>query len=125
MDTKQHKETLEQLLETIQDDLHDLGVQNPNAAADWIATPEEKVTAEPDPNVQADRSEAWGERQSEVAALETSRNHIMHALQKIAEGGYGICEICGALISSDRLQANPAARTCTLHMEDEDKLPMV
>jgi DnaK suppressor protein len=31
---------------------------------------------------------------------------------RLAEGRYGTCERCGALIPEERLEARPAARTC-------------
>ncbi|MDX6205809.1 MAG: DnaK suppressor protein [Frankiales bacterium] len=35
-----------------------------------------------------------------------------HALARLSEGRYGICESCGRQIGAERLEARPAARTC-------------
>lgn len=34
------------------------------------------------------------------------------ALRRVAQGSYGTCQVCGAQISAERLEARPAARTC-------------
>lgn len=102
--------------------LHELGVQNPHTPEDWIATPEDASTAEADTDLVADRREDWQARQGEVDALETRLNNINRALDKIATGRYGICEISGEPIEEDRLQANPAARTNKAHMNEEGSL---
>jgi RNA polymerase-binding protein DksA len=38
---------------------------------------------------------------------------IDRALARMANGEYGCCETCGAIIPLDRLRALPAATTCT------------
>lgn len=120
-------DTLQQKLEaekaTLTKDLRELGVQNPSAPEDWIATPEDPSTSEADQNVVADRAEDWQARQGEVDALETRLNNINRALDKIKTGRYGICEICGDPIEEERLLANPAARTNIAHIDDEQTLP--
>ncbi|SFI50036.1 transcriptional regulator, TraR/DksA family [Paenibacillus sp. UNC496MF] len=40
------------------------------------------------------------------------------ALDRIATGRYGICEICGEPIPFERLEALPAARRCVAHASD-------
>jgi DnaK suppressor protein len=37
---------------------------------------------------------------------------IDHALQKIKQGTYGLCDICGKPIAANRLEALPAATLC-------------
>jgi RNA polymerase-binding transcription factor DksA len=37
---------------------------------------------------------------------------------QIEKGAYGTCKICGEKIEEDRLEANPAAQTCKLHMNE-------
>ena len=105
-------------------DLQQLGVQTPGTPEDWVATPDTPSTAEADPNISADRVEDWQAKQGEVDALETRLNNINRALQKIATGRYGICEISGEPIEEDRLCANPAARTNKAHMNEEESLPL-
>jgi RNA polymerase-binding transcription factor DksA len=55
------------------------------------------------------------ERQHVAALADAARadlGEIEAALDRLAAGGYGICETCGASISRERLAARPAARTC-------------
>lgn len=122
VNTQDLKAKLEAELETITAELKDLGVHNPQAKEDWIPTPEGVGTPEADPNIVADRSEDWNERRGTLDVLETRYNNLNRALEKIANGTYGICEISGEEIEADRLEANPAARTCKAHLEEESSL---
>jgi RNA polymerase-binding transcription factor DksA len=121
-DTNNMKKQLEEELAAITEDLQGLGIHNPHVKEDWIATPEGVNVSEADPNVVADRSEDWAERRGTLDALETRYNNINRALAKIEKDAYGICEIGGEEIELDRLNANPAARTCKTHINDEASL---
>lgn len=120
IDTSHYKTVLEDLLAEVTVELTDLGVLQPNG--DWVTTPEDMETQEADPNIAADRSEEWVERRGTLAALETRYNNIKRALAKIEAGTYGTCEVCGEVIETDRLDANPAARTCKAHLNEEESL---
>jgi len=123
IDTSAHKTKLETELAQITADLNDLGIHNPHVKEDWVATPQDVDTQEADENVGADRAEDWLERTATLAALETRYNNITRALEKIEKGTYGICEIGQEEIEADRLEANPSARTCKAHINDEQDLP--
>lgn len=61
------------------------------------------------------------ERTRDLSIEENLKNHIDEveaALDRIAEGSYGTCEICGAEIDRERLQARPATRHCKEHQEE-------
>ena len=122
-DYTEAKAKLEALQATIISELADLGVHQP-ADGDWVATPEGVETSQADPNVVADRNEDWAERRATLSALEIRFNNIKRALNKIEAGTYGVCEISGEPIEADRLEANPAARTCKAHLNDEADLPL-
>ncbi len=123
METGTYKAALEAALATITEELKGLGVHNPQNKEDWIATPVDTETAEADENVAADHAEELEERSAVLADLETRYNAINRALQKIDAGTYGICEVSGEAIEPERLAANPAARTCIAHKEEESTLP--
>lgn len=123
IDTSAYKERLQKELNDIIVNLKDLGIHNPQVKEDWIALPQDVDTQEADPNVGADRAEDWLERTATLSTLETQYNNITRALRKIGDGSYGICEIGGETIEQDRLDANPAARTCKTHINDEQDLP--
>lgn len=116
------QQQLETEKQTLTNDLRELGIQNPKTPEDWIATPADPSTSEADQNVVADRAEEWQVDQATVDALETRLGNINRALDKIATGRYGICEISGEPIEEDRLAANPAARTNKAHMNEESTL---
>lgn len=46
---------------------------------------------------------------------------VEHALARIDEGSYGICEACGAEIPVERLRAVPAARLCVRCQGQRDR----
>ena len=68
------------------------------------------------------------------ASLETDRNFLLRvkdrerkliakiheALQRINDGTYGICEICGEEISEKRLEARPVTTSCIRCKEEEE-----
>ena len=45
-------------------------------------------------------------------ALHRSLQDVEHALHRIEEGSYGLCEICGDAIPPERLEALPASSRC-------------
>jgi len=122
MTHENHKAALEALLAQVTEELQSIGVHNPENEADWVATPGEG-SDEADTNDVADNAEEWEERAATLALLETRWNDIRRALSKMENGTYGICEISGEPIEEERLAANPAARTCIAHREDESTLP--
>lgn len=117
MNTDIYKQRLEEDLTNVHEQLATLGIHNPENPSDWTAIPEDMV-GEADGNVAADRVEDWNERRAILGDLEKRYNNIHDALKKIEKGTYGTCEIGNEPIDEKRLQAHPAARTCTLHMED-------
>ena len=122
VDTHKYKTQLEDMLDTIIRDLERIAHYDaPND--DWVAKPEAN-TGEADPNVEADVVEDWNERRATVNELETRYQNIKRALKKIEDGTYGICEVSGELIDEARLEANPAARTCSEHKNQEHNLPL-
>lgn len=123
IDIQEQRRALETQLADVKEELAQLGIHNPEVPEDWIATPGEEIDAEADENVAADRVEEWDERRATLAVLETRYNNIVRALAKIGENTYGICEVAGEEIEEERLRANPAARTCMAHKDDESSLP--
>ena len=59
------------------------------------------------------------ERSQLAAVTVQAREHLAEveaALERVASGGYGICEVCHGTIDAARLEARPAARTCIGHL---------
>ncbi len=113
---KKLKTKLEEEKQLLVKELGTLGAKNPDLPGDWEATPEPNGAQDPDRNVQADRYEEFEERSGIEAELENRLTDVNRALQKVEQETYGVCEVSGERIEEDRLNANPAARTCKAHM---------
>lgn len=117
IDLNYFKSKLEIELSLVETELKDVGQKNPTNQSDWEATPpKEFETDNADENETADKIEEYEENTAVLKALETKYNDIKVALDKIEGGNYGMCEVSGEPIEVDRLEANPAARTCKAHM---------
>ena len=122
IDTTTYTARLEEMLQELTRELETIGIHDPENPANWTESTEDLDTSSADPNDVADRTEEWDERRATTAALERQYNDITRALKKIDEGTYGICEIGGEEIEQARLDANPAARTCEAHMNEDVNL---
>lgn len=111
------KEKLEAEKKTLMDELSGLGTRD-KESGDWEATSpiEAGEPTESDENDLASRSEGFEERSSTLGVLEARLRDVTEALARMEAGNYGACDVCGSPIESDRLEANPAARTCMTHM---------
>jgi RNA polymerase-binding transcription factor DksA len=118
MNTEHFKQKLEEELKLVTGQLNELGWKDPETG-EWDATGKDLDVTTPmaDRNEAADQLEELVERQGETSTLQARRNEVKDALAKIAAGTYGTCEIGGETIEEDRLEANPAAKTCKAHME--------
>jgi len=121
-DHTEYKKILEDKLKKITNELDLIAVHN-QATDDWEAIPEtEDKSLSADENTEADIVEDWNERRAVLETLEHEYQDIKHALAKITNGTYGICEVSGEPIESERLLYRPEARTCTKHMDEEELL---
>ena len=118
----EHKTALEAERDTLRVELSQIATENPETG-DWVAIPDMAELGDADENVEADAIETWNERRALMAQLEVRLRNVERALKKISDGEYGTCEISGEPIEPERLAANPAARTCIAHREQEAELP--
>ena len=60
---------------------------------------------------------AWERQQAAALAAEAERerDQLLAALDRVAAGTYGVCEVCGRPIPAARLEARPAATRCVEH----------
>ena len=116
MNTDTHKNKLLEEKAHLESELARLGHFD-EKSNDWEAVPSEQPLPEADENDRADRAEDFEERTAVLNTLEVRLNDIRSALEKIEAGTYGVCEKCGQPIEEDRLEVNPAARTCKSCME--------
>lgn len=119
--TEQHIATFKTRLEEekvqVEEQLQKLGSRNPSNPTDWIPSNVSGDSAGADRNENADIIEAMHDNNALLNQLEGRVNNIILALEKIEKGEYGVCEVSGAPIEIERLEANPAARTCMAHMD--------
>jgi RNA polymerase-binding transcription factor DksA len=97
---------------TIEQELRDHGVKE---GGEWDASSKGFEGEESDPNDVADQIEELVTNVPIEAQMKQRAQEIDDALGKMNAGTYGICEVGGEEIPYDRLQANPAARTCLAH----------
>jgi RNA polymerase-binding transcription factor DksA len=123
MDTAPIRVTLETELTKLTRELAAIAVYD-RATDNWEALPVGTESPEPDETDEADVVEEWNERRATVSVLEIEYHNVKRALSKIDNGTYGICEVSGEPIEEERLLANPTARTCIAHREEEDILSL-
>ncbi|MDE2213089.1 MAG: TraR/DksA C4-type zinc finger protein [Patescibacteria group bacterium] len=110
------KKKLEEELRTVESDLADVGRKNPDAPGEWEAQVKDTDTASTEADEKADKFEEYESNSAILEPVAARAKEIQHALEKIASGTYGLCEVSGERIEEARLEANPAARTCEKHM---------
>lgn len=117
LDKKKIKEKLEAERDVLLDQIRDIGKLNPETN-EWEATPEERDSRESDQNDMADRFEDFEERSVVIKALESRLNNILSALKGLSKESFGKCEVCKKEIEMDRMEVNPAAKTCKKHLNN-------
>lgn len=111
-----YKTKLEEEKKLLEDELSSMGKLD-KETGEWEAIPPSQSAPEADESDMADRTEDYEERSAITDTLDQRLDDINNALQKIESANYGTCEVCGNQIEEDRLEANPAARTCKACME--------
>ncbi len=117
MNTEHFKGKLQEELSLLTRQLSDIAAKDPVTGL-WAARAADMDTATPqqEPNEAADKIEELDERGEEVSTLSARLADVERALEHIEAGTYGLCEVCNKAIDEERLEVNPAARTCTEHM---------
>ncbi len=118
MDTEHFKRALEKELALIEAELKTVGEKINPAVDDWEASEKEMDVMTPmaDENESADKIEEYNEHRAINDELEARYHEVKAALERIEKRAYGTCAVCGQPTEEDRLEANPAATTCTAHM---------
>jgi RNA polymerase-binding transcription factor DksA len=116
MDTTAYKENLEEEKAKLEEELASVGRRNPSNPSDWEAVPQD-TGKEADRNDAATLIEEFEDNTAILKELETRYNEVLAALKRIEAGTYGTCTVGGEAIEEARLAADPAAATCTAHMQ--------
>jgi len=90
-----------------------------NDSGDWEGSSAGLEGQEADPNDAADQIEELVTNVPLVEELEERHIDVAEALEKMDDGTYGLCEEDSEPIPYARLKANPAARTCIEHADEE------
>lgn len=113
---QKYKKILEEERAVLEAELQKIGVRNPSNPSDWVAAKGSDEAFGADRNDNADIFEEMQDANATISKLEVRFDEVNRALEKIDAGTFGVCEISGNEIEADRLEANPAARTCKAHM---------
>jgi DnaK suppressor protein len=116
MDTTKYRDALVAEKSKLEAELGSVSQRNPQNPGDWDTKAETRDDNRADENDNADVLEELVNDEAIVRQLESQLVEVNAALGRMEAGTYGTCETCGAEIEADRLEANPAARTCKAHM---------
>ena len=89
--------------EQLTEQLHELGVEGESGIVDENFADTAQVSAE------------QGKAQALAAQLRDQLDDVEHALSRLDDGTYGVCEVCGEPIGDARLEVMPATRFCIQH----------
>lgn len=121
-DAEYYKKVLFEEKTKLEQALNELGVRNAQDTDNWdVAVPVSDVMVS-DENELADQAEEAHIDSIVKDELDARYRLVCHALDRIDKGTYGICEVGGEQIEEERINANPAARTCKTHLREEDSL---
>lgn len=113
--TNEFKSRLNEEKTKLESELKTVASKDPNNPTNWDAVLR-NGGAEADDNVAADAIEDYDENLAITNSLEARYADVVGALERIEKGNYGVCQVCSKEIESDRLEANPAAKTCKEHL---------
>src|SRR3989344_3100678 len=113
-----YQKLLEEEKNKLEGELGEIAHRNPDAPADWQTSYPEQSVNSPAPDEKADQDEEFANTSGQESALEERLLDINDALDRIKHGTFGICAVGKEEMGEDRLQANPAARTCIKHASE-------
>ena len=122
METSNYKKILEEEKDKLISELSTFAIPSNQKVDDWTAVRENDPSNDNTPDEVANELEDLSEREAAETTLERQLRKVDLALKRIEDGKFGICEIGGEQIEEDRLSANPSARTCKSHIDEEDNL---
>jgi RNA polymerase-binding transcription factor DksA len=104
------KNKLEEEKKSIQEELKSFADEDPDLKHNWDTRYPKRE--DDDKEEAADDVQEYDNKLSLEYSMELKLKDVNNALEKIAKGGYGICENCGKEIGKERLLACPEAKTC-------------
>ena len=128
LDLNSLKKRLEVEKAKLEEELSSVATKDSKNPSNWQATYDKSggddsvLENEADPNDVADNIEEFEGRYALVNdVLEVRLKNINEALGAMRGGTYGTCKLGGAnhQIEQERLEANPSATTCVVHMNEK------
>ena len=116
INTEHYKKVLEKELALLENELKSVGHINPDNKGDWEATPPDTDNHPAEEEEIAEKIEVYEDNTAVLKELEVQFNDVKKALERIEEGTYGTCTVCGKTIETERLEAEPSAHTCKEHL---------
>jgi len=104
------KKKLETEKETIEKELEMFASEDPKNKHNWETKYPNREDG--DKEEEADEVQEYNNNLSLEYSMELKLKDVKNALEKIANGKYGLCEKCGKEIDKERLLACPEAKTC-------------
>ena len=115
--TNDYKAKLETELKTLENELKFTGKKDATNPNDWEPKPNMIDVSEAEEGEVAEKFETEGENKAVLDELEARRKSVADAIERIKNGTFGKCKICGKEIEEKRLEANPAADTWIEHKD--------
>ncbi len=119
MDTTHFRHALEAEQKKLEGELDALGVRDAGDAPRWEFRAPALDVQYADDNEAADQAEEANIDAIVFDELVARYRAVYRALERVSAGTYGMCGVCAAPIEGERLEANPAARTCREHLAEE------
>jgi len=116
MNTEHFKEKLSAECTKLEEEMQTVGQKNPAVPGDFESIPAD-TEQEADLMDRATIATNTEDNRAILHDLEIRYAQVNAALSRIHEGTYGTCEVCGNTIEEARLEADPAATTCKIHMQ--------
>ena len=117
LDIEHFKKKLLEEKALLEKELGTVGRLNPDNPKDWEPTAA-KLNIDPaEIEERASEITDFEDRSAIEFSLEQRLTAVTAALERIANGTYGICRICKQAIEHERLEANYSADTCKQHKE--------
>lgn len=112
---------LEQFRKILTDLLDELETQSGQTVSDLMPEQDREIEALAESSIQMN----W----AVTLRLKSRESHLIRkiksALERIEDGTYGICEVCGENISIKRLMARPVTSKCIECKEREEKMEAI
>ena len=120
IETQKFKGKLEAEIVILKEEMQKIARINPDSKTeDWEAKGGNEGVGQADPNERADAQEEYELNNTLLKDIEVRYNNVKKRLERIEEGTDGVCVVSGEPIEIERLEANAAATTCKVHMNEE------